>query len=161
MRSLAAREASRGLCTQGNCSTWVSDAAAGDVNGSAVQYLKMVKALNSALLLRAEAVCKDSTDVGVVSGEPLLRLIDHGLSNRVRAADVMRLLEKELRFWTLTPVLRVLDEHNELWKKLGDDVRAWPPVFRDYAEFESLRGVSPVRTCRMRCAVSDAHSSRA
>jgi hypothetical protein len=58
------------------------------------------------------------------------------------------------------PVLRVLDEHNELWQQLGDDVRAWPPVFRDYARFESLRGVSPVRTCRVRCAVSDAQQPR-
>jgi hypothetical protein len=74
------------LCAQGNCSFWVAKAATGDANGSAVEYLTMVRSLNSALLHRVEAVCKKPTAIlgADLRGGLLLRLIDFGIEHSRR-----------------------------------------------------------------------------
>jgi hypothetical protein len=124
----------------------------------------MVAALNKEVLATSEHKCLHSTRAALgeeFHGRPLRELVDFGLRDQnqgvlqsmwgavfgssaqqqLRAVATVAALEKELTGWTATPVLRVIDEHNELWAKLGDDTTAWPSLFEPYSKFEILKGV--------------------
>lgn len=142
-----------GYSMQGLASEWIRGAVP---NECARRYLEMVIGLNGETLKQdlqrtnKFAVDGNRYDFGPDKPEghrTLFDLVKFGAENKEIAAEVHREVADELGLWQHTPVLRIVDEHNELWKDLGPDPTKWDPYFQMFTKFQA--GVSDVFACVM------------
>mmetsp|Transcript_2007 Transcript_2007/g.4640 ORF Transcript_2007/g.4640 Transcript_2007/m.4640 type:complete len:120 (+) Transcript_2007:1-360(+) len=101
--------------------------------------MKMLLVLNGSRLQQplAEDHLFDvrGTEVRFSAPQTLHDLLTFGAAEQLLAEKVSQEVQLELCVWVHTPVLRVVDEHNELWKRFGSDTAKWPHYFQQYAKY--------------------------
>eukprot|EP00035_Acanthoeca_spectabilis_P018263 m.385575 g.385575 ORF g.385575 m.385575 type:complete len:714 (-) comp16740_c0_seq2:206-2347(-) len=129
----------------GLASEWIRGAVP---NECARRYLKMIIGLNGDRMKHPLGDTNKFTvdgnryEFGPSKAEgfcTLFDLVKFGADNKEVAAEVHFAVVDELGLWEHTPVLRIVDEHNELWKDLGPDPTKWDPYFQMFTKFQAGR----------------------
>lgn len=126
----------------GLASEWIRGC---DPNKCAQRYLNMVLALNGDVLKQplthTKSFIVDGNRQNFTTSDDnpstLYDVVKFGAENKEIAANAHVDVTDELGVWQHTPVLRIVDEHNVLWKNLGPDLTTWNSYFRMFTYFQT------------------------